>query len=78
MLTGVNVTLHTSFGRILGKTEKAKMILVNESEAGVAEQRCVMARAISIASDCIHTGKELQFETERRRWKSIKWPGVGM
>jgi hypothetical protein len=56
-LTGVNVTLHTSFGQILGKTEKAKKNLVNESKAGVGEQRSVMARAISIASDCIHTGK---------------------
>ena len=57
MLTGVNVTLHTSFGQILGKAEKAKKALVNESEAGVGEQRSVMARALSIASDCIHTGK---------------------
>jgi hypothetical protein len=57
MVSGVHVTLHTQFGQILGKTEKAKKVLENNSEDGIGVQKSVLARAISIASDCIHSEK---------------------
>jgi hypothetical protein len=57
MVTGVHVTLHTQFGKILGKTEKSKKVLENNSEDGIGVQKSVLARAISIAHDCIHSEK---------------------
>jgi hypothetical protein len=57
MVSGVHVTLHTQFGKILGKTEKSKKFLENDSEDGIGVQKSVLARAISIASDCIHSEK---------------------
>ena len=57
MVSGVHVTLHTQFGKILGKTEKSKKVLENDNEDGMGVQKSVLARAISIASDCIHSEK---------------------
>ena len=57
MVSGVHVTLHTQFGKILVKTEKSKKFLESNNDDDIGFQKSVLARAISIASDCIHSEK---------------------
>jgi hypothetical protein len=61
MVTGVDVTHHQAFGKILRSNEKAKAIRQkdggNQDESAAVEQRSVLARAVSIAVDCINQKK---------------------
>ena len=39
IVSGVHVTLHTQFGKILGKTEKSTKALENDSKDGIGVQK---------------------------------------
>jgi hypothetical protein len=57
MVSGVHVTLHTQFGKILGKTEKSKKVRENDNEDDIGVQKSVLELTISMVSDCIHSKK---------------------